>query len=312
MSNQWADALVLIEEHPAFAPRVYLPYAQWLVEEDRFEEAQAAFKQAGLASRSLELLRTLTHNAVLEHRYHDAGHHLWTLAKETLATAPEKMPPDVVKEFDRCRRTAEQYSACTCRISMRWSHKPPLLPVVRCSRQPAFVGSVFLSQPPDHSIHKYTDEPFTALTPDTVFNISRALLAQLLREPAPFGVSKAYCLFALAKQSKTLGANKLASAALERLQTFKVPIAWQEQVDLFALTIRSRPIADNEELLPSCFRCRAIESMTIEPRPLSFSYAVYTTDLVCACGVDRDGQSSAHSSRRISTVILTCGMSSRS
>ena len=51
MSNQWADALVLIEEHPAFAPRVYLPYAQWLVEEDRFEEAQAAFKQAGLASR---------------------------------------------------------------------------------------------------------------------------------------------------------------------------------------------------------------------------------------------------------------------
>ena len=71
--------------------RVYLPYAQWLVEQDRFEEAQAAFKQAGQASRSLQLLRTLTHNAVLEHRYHDAGHYLWTLAKETLANAPDRL-----------------------------------------------------------------------------------------------------------------------------------------------------------------------------------------------------------------------------
>ena len=54
------------------------------------------------------------------------------------------MPTETLKEFERCRRIAEQYYAY-------------------------------------HSIHKYTDEPFTALTPDTVFNISRALLAQLLR-----------------------------------------------------------------------------------------------------------------------------------
>jgi intraflagellar transport protein 122 len=222
--NQWDDALKLIEEHPALAPKVYLPYAQWLIGQDRFEEAQAAFKQAGMASKSLEMLRTLTHNAVLEHRYNDAGHYLWTLAKEMLATAPERPSSETLKEFDRCRRTAEQYYAY-------------------------------------HSIHKYTDEPFTALTPDTVFNISRALLSQLLRDAAPYGVSKAYCLFALAKQAKALGANKLARVALERLQTFKVPLAWQEQVDLFALTIRARPTADAEELQPSCFRCQTINPL---------------------------------------------------
>ena len=110
--NQWSDALLLLEEQPSFASRVYFPYAQWLVEQDRFEEAQAAFKQAGQASRSLELLRTLTHNAVLEHRYQDAGHHLWNLAKETLATAPDRVPMETLKEFERCRRTAEQYYAC--------------------------------------------------------------------------------------------------------------------------------------------------------------------------------------------------------
>ena len=103
----------------------------------------------------------------------------WLLATETLATAPDRLPPDTIKEFERSRLTAEQYYAY-------------------------------------HSIHKYTDEPFTALTPDAVFNISRALLAQLLREPAPYGMSKAYCLFALAKQSRTLGANKLARTALEK------------------------------------------------------------------------------------------------
>ena len=41
--NKWDEALALIEEHPQFAPQVYLPYAQWLVEQDRFEEAQEAF-----------------------------------------------------------------------------------------------------------------------------------------------------------------------------------------------------------------------------------------------------------------------------
>ena len=49
--------------------------------------------------------------------------------------------------------------------------------------------------------------------------------------------------------------------ALERLQTFKVPMAWQEQVDLFALTIRARPAHDDDELQPSCFRCQTINPL---------------------------------------------------
>ena len=119
------------------------------------------------------------------------------------------------------------------------------------------------------SVQKYTDEPFTALTPDTasspnpnpnpnpkpdptpdpapltltltltqVFNIARYLLAGLLRAEAPFGISKTYCLFALAKQSKALRANKLARFALEKLSQCKVPTSWQAQVDVFALSVR--------------------------------------------------------------------------
>jgi len=223
-ANKWNDALQLIETHPEYAPQVYLPYAQWLVENDRFEEAQEAYKAAGQSSKSLELLRTLTHNAVLENRYEAAGHYLWLLAKETLMAVGDRPTNQDVEAFFKYRRMADQY----------YSYQ---------------------------SIHKYTDEPFTALTPDTVFNISRFLLSWLIKDEAPYGISKAYCIFAMAKQAKTLGANKLARFALEKLSLYKVPLSWQEQVDMFALSIRSRAFNDADELLPSCFRCQTINPL---------------------------------------------------
>ena len=99
---------------------------------------------SGEASRSLEMLQTLTHNAVLEHRYDDAGFFLWSLCKEAVVAAGDRPSTEALREFDRLRRTATQYFAY-------------------------------------HSIHTYTDEPFTALTPDAVFNISRFLLSSFLK-----------------------------------------------------------------------------------------------------------------------------------
>jgi hypothetical protein len=193
--NMWDDALQLIAEHPAYAPQVYLPYAQWLAEQDRFVEAQGAYTKAGQGEQSLRMLETLTHNAVVEHRFPDAAYYLHLLSTERLGLACHSGPPSAaqLREYEASRRTAEQYFAYA-------------------------------------SVQKYTDEPFTALTPDTVFNIARYLLSWLLRDEAPFGISKTYCLFALAKQSKTLRANKLARFALEKLTQFKVPSGWQEQV----------------------------------------------------------------------------------
>ena len=193
--NMWDDALQLIAEHPAYAPQVYLPYAQWLAEQDRFVEAQGAYTKAGQGEQSLRMLETLTHNAVVEHRFPDAAYYLHLLSTERLGLACQSGPPSAaqLREYEASRRTAEQYFAYA-------------------------------------SVQKYTDEPFTALTPDTVFNIARYLLSWLLRDEAPFGISKTYCLFALAKQSKSLRANKLARFALEKLTQFKVPNGWQEQV----------------------------------------------------------------------------------
>ena len=122
----WDDALQIIEQHPAYAPQVYLPYAQWLAEQDRFVEAlteslsltlypnrnpnpnpnheqdrfveaQAAYTKAGQGEQSLRMLETLTHNAVVEHRFPDAAYYLHLLASERLGFACRAGPPSAAQ-----------------------------------------------------------------------------------------------------------------------------------------------------------------------------------------------------------------------
>lgn len=64
-----------------------------------------------------------------------------------------------------------------------------------------------------------------------------------------------YILYCLAKQAKTLGANKLAKQLLDRIQPLKVPFKFQEQVEIQTIAARARSYSDPEELLPMCYRC---------------------------------------------------------
>uniref|UniRef100_H2Z1N2 Intraflagellar transport protein 122 homolog n=1 Tax=Ciona savignyi TaxID=51511 RepID=H2Z1N2_CIOSA len=64
--KNWDEAFALVEKHPEFKDDVYVPYAQWLAENDKFEEAQKAFHKAGRISDALHVLEQLTENAVNE------------------------------------------------------------------------------------------------------------------------------------------------------------------------------------------------------------------------------------------------------
>lgn len=39
-AHNWDQAFILVEKNPTFASLVYLPYAEWLAENDNFVEAQ--------------------------------------------------------------------------------------------------------------------------------------------------------------------------------------------------------------------------------------------------------------------------------
>uniref|UniRef100_A0A8C9L9S9 Intraflagellar transport protein 122 homolog n=1 Tax=Pavo cristatus TaxID=9049 RepID=A0A8C9L9S9_PAVCR len=215
-THRWEEAFALSEKHPEFKDEVYVPYAQWLAENDRFEEAQKAFHKAGRQREAVRVLEQLTHNAVVESRFNDAAYYYWMLSMQCLDIAQEQKT-EMLQKFHHFQQLAEVYHVY-------------------------------------HYIQRYTEEPFSFHLPETLFNISRFLLHSLTKE-IPLGISKVNTLFALAKQSKALGAYKLARHAYDKLQGLQVPARFQKSVELGSLTIRSKPFHDSEELVPLCYRC---------------------------------------------------------
>ncbi|KAM4893670.1 intraflagellar transport protein 122 homolog [Sylvia borin] len=218
-THRWEEAFALSEKHPEFKDEVYVTYAQWLAESDRFEEAQKAFHKAGRQREAVRVLEQLTHNAVVESRFNDAAYYYWMLSMQCLDIAQENegQQTEMLQKFHDFQHLAEVYHVY-------------------------------------HFIQRYTEEPFSFHMPETLFNISRFLLHSLTKE-TPLGISKVNTLLALAKQSKALGAYKLARHAYDKLQGLQIPDRFQKSVELGSLTIRSKPFHDSEELVPLCYRC---------------------------------------------------------
>eukprot|EP01135_Chromosphaera_perkinsii_P010267 Nk52_evm9s2085 gene=Nk52_evmTU9s2085 len=228
-ARQWDEAFSLVEHNPEFRDEIYLPYATWLAENDKFEEAQEAFRKAGKKDEAIKVLEQLAHNAVVESRFDDAGYYFWMLSTECLLQA--EMPD------------TDQYT------------REVLLEKYQDHQQLADLYYAY------NFIHHYTEEPFTSHLPESLFNIARFVLHELATGITPLGISKMSTLFALAKQSRNLGAFKLATLALNKLSTFRVPKKWREAVNLSCLTIKSKPLQDREDLLPMCYRCSTLNPL---------------------------------------------------
>ena len=46
-AKEWDEAFALAEKYPEHREHIYVPYAKWLAESDKFVEAQRAFHKAG-------------------------------------------------------------------------------------------------------------------------------------------------------------------------------------------------------------------------------------------------------------------------
>ena len=80
----WEEAFVWADKYPQFKELVYVPYATSLAEKDEFLAAQKAFHKAGKPEQAFKVLQELTHNAVTENRFSDAGYYYWMLSLQCL------------------------------------------------------------------------------------------------------------------------------------------------------------------------------------------------------------------------------------
>ncbi|ERL84617.1 hypothetical protein D910_02045, partial [Dendroctonus ponderosae] len=225
-ANEWAQAFAIVENQPQLNAIVYVPYAQWLAENDRFVQAQKAFHKAGKSDEAFKVFQQLTANSVSESRFDDAGFYYWIISRQYL---------DLSREFGN---------------KQDW--------YLEKFRENEKLAQIYYAY---NTVHKYLEEPFTSYMPEALFNIARFLLAQTNQEKTQ-GISMFAIYFTLAKQARKLGANKLAKQMFDKLINLQIPKKFEEQVEIATIASRARPYNDPEELLPMCYRCSTYNPLT--------------------------------------------------
>uniref|UniRef100_A0A095BX64 Intraflagellar transport protein 122 homolog n=1 Tax=Schistosoma haematobium TaxID=6185 RepID=A0A095BX64_SCHHA len=223
-SYNWEEAFSLVEKHHDYTRKVYLPYANWLAENDKFEEAQTAFIKAGLQNEAISVLEQLATCAAKESRFDDAGFYYWKLSVLCLnmlnnETITKTGYQELLDRYDSFQRKADVYYVY-------------------------------------NNIHHFLHEPFASHMSETYFNMARYLIHILQFGDIP-EVSKAAVLYTLAKHGRALGAYKLTKQIYDRLQTLHLPSKMRDEVDLSSITLNSGPMIDSEEISTMCYRCSA-------------------------------------------------------
>lgn len=211
--QMWDEAAKLADENEGkFDASVFLPYAEWLISKDCFEEAMNAYKKANRKDLAQKVLHELTKNAVSECRFKDAAYYYWLLSKEV----EDANSTILQSQFEL---EADLYYAYT-------------------------------------SVHSYVTDPFTNQQPEMLFQVSRFIINSLGNsETVPQGISKASTLYTLARQAMNLESYKLARIAFDKLTKLRLPNKKLEEIELDLLTLQAKPVRDNADHLPVCYRC---------------------------------------------------------
>jgi intraflagellar transport protein 122 len=89
------------------------------------------------------------------------------------------------------------------------------------------------------------------MDPRVLFNMCRFLLMNMVDDDIPIGISKVRIIFAIAKLATTLGCYKLAREAFGKLNGFRIPKKFVDEVELASIHINGKPVTNNEVSFPS-------------------------------------------------------------
>jgi intraflagellar transport protein 122 len=235
--QMWNQAAKLADEHEGkFDVSIFLPYAEWLVSQDRYEEAMQAYKKSQRIDLAKRVLEELTHNAVAECRFKDAAYYFWMLSKETelelqqlSAKAAADSDGGLVVKKEKLQEQAQQQFEYELRADLYFAYA---------------------------NVHSFVTDPFTSQAPEVLFQVARFIINSLGNaETIPAGISKANTLYTLARQAMQLGAFKLARHAFDRLGKLQMTGRKQEEIELEMLLVQAKPVRDDPDHLPVCYRC---------------------------------------------------------
>lgn len=82
--EKWEDAFLLGKQNRELLELAKLPYANYLLKNDKYEDAIRAFKKINRQDLTANLLKSLSSNAVGEKRFVDAARQYWSMAIEEL------------------------------------------------------------------------------------------------------------------------------------------------------------------------------------------------------------------------------------
>ena len=234
--QMWPEAAKLADENVGkFDVSVFLPYAEFLVSQDLYEDAMVAYRKAGRSDLAKKVLQELTYNAVSESRFKDAAYHFWLLSKEGEDPVPISgiEGSDLPTTNKGAMSVAQQLASFSMKADMYYAYS---------------------------IVHAYITDPFTSFEPELLFQVSRYILNSLGNtDIIPFGISKAATLYTLARQAMHLGAFKLARHVYDRLSSLQTihlsKIKKQDEIELDMLIVQAKPVRDDPEILPVCYRC---------------------------------------------------------
>lgn len=246
--ENWVEAAKLANENDGkFDSHMFLPYAEWLLTQDKYDEAINAFKKANRYDLSHKVLNELTFNSIVECRFKDAAYYYWLMSKELTTTLNTNI--------------SILNSKKSSSLSDEEREKLKIIQQENMLKQLEYEHNSDLYYAYSH-IHAYITDPFTNQHPDMLFQVSRFIINSLGNlDVIPHGISKACTIYTLAKHSMILGTYKLARFAYDRLQKLIIASRWLEDIEREMLIVQAKPVRDEQEHLPVCYRCGSINPL---------------------------------------------------
>uniref|UniRef100_A0A8R1EG47 Intraflagellar transport protein 122 homolog n=2 Tax=Caenorhabditis japonica TaxID=281687 RepID=A0A8R1EG47_CAEJA len=215
-AGHWTDAFAIADRHPRYVEDVYLPYARFLAERDRFEEAQKAFHRAGKEKEALHVLEQLTSNAVNENRFQDAGFYYWLLSQQYLDRSQSEENLTLLAKAKEAAKLADAY----------YAYYP-----------------VFL----------FCSQPFSFERNENILNMARYLtftpyIDNISKVFVYFTIAK------IANEMGAYKSARNALDELNKLRV-RSEFELDGQIEVMTLNIRAKPFSDAEGIQPMCYRC---------------------------------------------------------